>query len=87
MKNRAPNKAKLITDGGFYRYVHLKGGPSAKIVIPIMRKIKLAEPTIDYNETWHFQLVFVLQRVLKNHAEYRQVDSIKVVAPTKDVDE
>jgi hypothetical protein len=77
MKKKIPKRAKLIAAGGFYRFIPLES-LVAQINVPVLRKISLTEPSIDYTETWHFTLVFSLQRVLKGYAEYRQVDCIKV---------
>jgi hypothetical protein len=75
-----PKRAKLTSDGGFSSFIPIPE-LKAKIIIPVMRRISLSEPTIDYTEMWHFELHFSLQRVTKRYAEYRQIDSIKVAAP------
>lgn len=72
-----PKRAKLIADGGFYQFVPLKE-LVVKMHVPVMRRIRLNEPSIDLDVTWRFDLVFSLSRVTKSYAEYRQVDSIRV---------
>lgn len=75
-------RAKLVSNGGLYRFIPLEE-VRAQLILPVMRRIKLTEPEIDYTETWHFQLVFGLLRVLKGYAEYQQIDCIKVEIPPK----
>lgn len=77
MSKKLPKKAKLMSDGGFYRFIPLTEFVRV-INVPIIRKVALTEVGIDYSEKWHFNLVFSLERVLKGYAEYRQVDCIKV---------
>lgn len=83
MKKQFPKRAKLIAAGGLYKFIPLEQ-LTAKIVIPVIRKMTLSEPFIDHFETWQFQLTFALRRVLKNYAEYELVDAAKVeVIPQK----
>ncbi len=79
---KIPKRAKLIADGGFYKFVPLKK-LLAKINVPAMRRIKLNEAAIEYEETWYFTLVFSLSRVLKGYVEYKQTDAIKVEDASK----
>jgi len=78
MKNSQPKRAKLISDGGLYRYLPIKEVVPT-IHIPVMRRIKLRTPEIDHDETWKFELVYSLERVTNAFAEYRQIDAIKVI--------
>jgi hypothetical protein len=76
-KKMFPKKAKLITDGGFYRIIKIDGF-SAKITVPMMRKISLNTPETDWSDIWKFNLIFVFNKVRKGYAEYIQIDCIKV---------
>ena len=76
---KVPKRAKLIANGGFYQFIPLKE-LMMRINVPVMRRVSLSEPSIDYTENWHFELVFSLNRVLKGYAEYHQTDCIKVSA-------
>ena len=77
-----PKRAKLVASGGFYKFIPLDN-LVAKLQFPVMRRIKLNEPAIDYDATWHFSLVFGLSRVTKTYAEYHQIDVIKVDETTQ----
>jgi hypothetical protein len=72
-----PNKAKLITDGGFYKIIPIDR-QDMKITIPTMRKIKINTPDIDFTDTFNFVLKFAFRRVYKGYAEYVQYDLIKI---------
>lgn len=76
-KTPKPKRAKLIADGGFYQFVPLKE-LVARLQVPVMRRIKLNEPSISYETVWNFMLVFNLMRVTKSYAEYKQVDCLKI---------
>lgn len=76
MKKKFPKKAKLITDGGFYRIIKLDR-PVLRIAIPLMTKIQITQPEINTQVSLSFQAEFSFERVCGGYAEFRQVDVIQ----------
>ena len=77
-EKKFPKKAKLISVGGLYRIVPIKGF-SAIISLPVLRKIRVNLPDIDWSDTWSFELKFSFDRVYRGYAEYQQIDTIKIL--------
>ena len=72
-----PKKAKLISDGGFYKIVPIKDF-AAVIHVTVMRKITISTSLIFHDESMKFNLKFYLDRIKGGYAEYRQIDCIKL---------
>ena len=71
-----PKKAKLITDGGFYRIIKV-GDFRPRIDIPLLKKIRLATPeTLDIDLELSIVIEFVFSRVFGGYAEYRQMNVV-----------
>lgn len=70
-------KAKLIADGGFYQIIMIdKIVP--KIDLPVMRKIKINTPEIDFSDIFIFSLKFAYRCTRKGYAEYYQYDAVRI---------
>lgn len=76
MKNKKfPKKAKLITDGGFYKIIKLDK-PVLKIRVPLHQRFQITSPELNYSCPMNFESVFDFVGVKGGYAEYRQVDVI-----------
>jgi len=76
-KTKFPKKAKLIADGGFYKIEKIDKFVT-RINMIVARRIRISEPSLDYDGTWHFDLEFVFDGIKNGYAEYRQVHSIRI---------
>jgi len=74
-RKKFPKKAKLITDGGFYKIVKLDK-PVLKIHFPLFQRFQITAPEINYSALMSFEAIFSFERVYRGYAEYRQVDVI-----------
>lgn len=82
MKNRKynPKKAKLITNGGFYKIVNIEQ-IDYKIKMPYTTRLTLNSSELyGYPICITHDLVFELFKVNKNMAVYRQTDCVLVGA-------
>lgn len=77
LKKKFPKKAKLISEGGFYRIVPIDSF-NTFIHVPILRRVTIASVEIDYSEELHFDLEFGFQRVFGGYAEYRQINCVRI---------
>jgi hypothetical protein len=78
-KTRFPKRAKLITDGGFYQIINIKGF-IPQISIPLLKRISLASPetgVIDLSVD--FTVSFGFERATKKLAIYRQNGVVNIV--------
>lgn len=67
-----PKKAKLITDGGFYRIIDIDIFSNV-INYPLIKRMNLSTPeTGSVDLTLSFHVEFRLEKVLKRMAIYRQ---------------
>lgn len=82
-KVKFPKKAKLIADGGFYQILPINNF-TQRMILPIMRRIIINEPSIDHTELFRFDLEFDFRRIYKGYAEYRQVNCIRILNPKDD---
>ena len=78
VKGEFPKKAKLISDGGFYIILPIKEFVQ-QIHYPILRRIQVNQPELDYSEMWKFNLKFNFYRVYRGYAEYKQYDAVKII--------
>lgn len=79
-EKKFPNKAKIITDGGFYKIVKTDGQYVNKLCFPLLKRITLATPetnVMDINIA--FSCEFIFQRVYKGYAEYKQYNVTSVI--------
>jgi hypothetical protein len=77
MEKPFPKRAKLITDGGFYRTMPIDRFVP-KICFPLMRKVTVTmAETQEFTMQATFQLVFGFYRVRGGYAEYKQIDVIR----------
>ena len=75
-KIKIPKKAKLITDGGFYKIVDLPNWV-LRINIPIAYKMMLVSPeTSEFNFSLNFQVEFQFEKHDKKYAYYKQINVI-----------
>lgn len=78
-KIKQPKKAKLITDGGFYKIIPHKEFV-LKYHVPLMKRIRFASPeTGDINMDLTLDIEFGFERIYKGYAEYRQIGVVSIV--------
>lgn len=82
-KTNLPKKTKLISDGGFYKIIDTPKPFVYTINIPVFRLLRISEPSIDYLDTFSFELSFAFIGVKKGYAEYRQYKTVKIEERTK----
>ena len=79
MKEKIPKKAKLITDGGFYKIIPNQQF-SPTIHIPLLKKIRVASPeTGDINMAMTLDITFMFEKNYKGYAQYRQMGVVSIV--------
>lgn len=79
VKKPFPKKAKLITDGGFYRIMKIDGFV-AKYTFPLMKRITLCTPeTNALDMTVNFTCEFSFSRIYRGYAEYKQYNVTSIV--------
>jgi hypothetical protein len=70
-----PTKAKLITDGGFYKFIEIKPKYTQTIIHPLKKRITVASPETNiFDMGLMFDVEFGLEKVYKNYAQYRQIN-------------
>lgn len=75
-----PKKAKLITDGGFYKIINIEAR-RPKICFPLMKNITLVSPETNvFDMSINFIVEFIFTRVYKGYAEYNQYNVTTSVA-------
>jgi hypothetical protein len=75
-KKKFPKKAKLVTDGGFYKFIKLDK-PVIRIHLPLFQRIHISTPEINLDIPMTFEAEFSLEKVYKNYALYKQVNVIQ----------
>jgi len=79
IKKKFPKKAKLITDGGFYRIIKIDGFVP-KYTYPLLKKISLCTPETNVTDMMiSFTCEFSFSRVFGGYAEYRQYNVTSIV--------
>ena len=75
-KIKIPKKAKLITDGGFYKIVDLPKWV-LRINIPLVKRMVIVSPeTSDFNFNLNFEVEFQFEKHDKKYAYYKQINVI-----------
>lgn len=78
-KNKFPKKAKLITDGGFYKIIKIKDFVHT-INVPLLKRVTLATPETNVLDlAINFSVTFHFSKVYRGYAEYRQADIVSTI--------
>lgn len=80
IKTQKVKKAKLITDGGFYKIIPLEDF-KLKIDYPLFKKVTFASPETNiFDMNVEFFVEFSFRRIHKGYAEYEQFNVTTSVA-------
>lgn len=72
-------KAKLITDGGFYKIIPIKE-ISLRINIPLVRTLRVATPELNsWEYNIHFECIFQFCGMKGGYAIYKQINVTSVI--------
>ena len=75
---KIPNKAKLITDGGFYKIV--ENPKKMKYSVTLIKEITIASPETNvHNLSMTFSCDFYFKRNYRGYAEYHQYGSVNII--------
>lgn len=76
-KKKFPKKAKLITFGGFSKMVKIDK-PVMRIAVPLFVPFVVTDPMVMMETTIHYEAEFVLEKVYKGYAPYKQTGVVKL---------